>query len=191
MDVGFCQMFFLYLLIWSCDFSSLACWCNRLQLTPEQPGFKLPGSTCTQIFFNKYVVGPSYLWVLHLRQIEDLIQPCVVDGFHRCKPVDTEGWLWDLRNQGFLCQWRSWDQYLMDPKERLYSDWFLNVEPAVNIWDVLCAQSCPTLPNPTDRSPPVSTVHEILQGKNTGGVSRINPTKSWYNSIILHRHCWC
>ena len=30
MSVGFCQVLFLHLLTWLCNFSSLACWCDGL-----------------------------------------------------------------------------------------------------------------------------------------------------------------
>ena len=37
-----------------------------VQLTLEQHRFKLCGSIYAWIFLNKYIIGPPYLWVLHL-----------------------------------------------------------------------------------------------------------------------------
>ena len=53
--------------------------------------------------------------------------------------------------------------------------WFLEtIQYQVRVLDVCCAkslQSCPTLCDPTDGSPPVSSVHGVLQARTLGWVA--------------------
>ena len=64
MEVGFCQVLFLHLLVWSCDFSSLECCYNRLTDFQMFNQLCIPGINLT---------CPGYIILLHIVGLDLLI----------------------------------------------------------------------------------------------------------------------